>query len=145
MKLSTRGRYGARLMLDLALYYGKGNVFLKDIASRQEISEKYLWHLIPPLRNTGLIHSTRGARGGYTLARPPAQITMKDIILAVEGDICIVECVDDASVCQRLEECVTRDIWRDMKDNILKALESYTLERMIEMHGKKAGVVLYDI
>ena len=145
MKLSTRGRYGARLMLDLASHYGKGNVYLKDIASRQEISQKYLGQLIPLLRNAGLINSTRGAHGGYTLARPPAKINMKDIISVVEGDICIVECVDSFSSCQRVDTCVTRDIWHELKEGILKALESYTLEDMVEKQKMKLKTVTYDI
>lgn len=145
MKLSTRGRYGARLMLDLALHYGKGNTFLKDIASRQEISQKYLWQLIAPLRNAGLINSTRGAHGGYTLAKPPAQINMRDIISVVEGDICIVERVDEPSSCQRADTCVTMDIWQELKENILQILESYTLEDMVEKQKEKFKVGTYEI
>ena len=145
MKLSTKGRYGARLMLDLALHYGEGNIFLKDIASRQEISEKYLWHLVPPLRNAGLITSTRGAHGGYTLARPPAQINMREIVTAVEGDILVVDCADDPAACQRTDMCVTRDIWRDLKESLLKALESYTLESLVEKHKMKAQAGHYEI
>ena len=76
MKLSTKGRYGSRLMLELALHYGEGPILLKDIAQTEEISEKYLGHLIPVLKVAGLINSTRGAHGGYTLARAPEQIRL---------------------------------------------------------------------
>ncbi|MBC8227953.1 Rrf2 family transcriptional regulator, partial [bacterium] len=86
MKLSTKGRYGVRLMIDLAIHYGEGNV-LKDIAERQEISEKYLWNLTVPLRIAGLINSTRGPRGGYTLAKHPSEITLKDVVHVLEGPL----------------------------------------------------------
>ena len=145
MKLSTRGRYGARLMVDLGLHYGNGNIYFKDIAARQEISEKYLWQLIPPLKNAGLVHSERGAKGGYTLAKPPSQITMKDIVTAVEGDICITECVDDPSICHRAGSCVTKDLWTDLKESILKALESYTLADMVEKQKAKTLTGTYAI
>lgn len=145
MKLTTRSRYGARLMLDLALHYGRGNIFLKDIAARQEISEKYLWHLIPPLRNAGLINSTRGAHGGYTLAKPPAQINMRDIVSVVEGDICIAECVDNPALCHRVDTCVTMDIWHELREKILQVLEFYTLEDMVEKQKKKSKAVTFDI
>ena len=132
-------------MLDLALHYEKGNIFLKDIASRQKISEKYLWHLIAPLRNAGLINSTRGAHGGYTLAKPPAQINMRDIISIVEGDIWIAQPVDKSSHSQPADTSVIRDIWNELKENILKMLESYTLEDMVEKQKDKLKVFTYDI
>lgn len=145
MKISTRGRYGTRLMLDLALHYGKGNSSLKDIAARQEISEKYLWHLVPPLRNAGLINSQRGARGGYVLAKPPAQITLKDIITILEGNICLVECGEDLSVCGRADGCVTGDIWREINKTLSDVLASYTLEDLALRHRNKYEDIFYTI
>lgn len=141
MKLSTRGRYGARLMLDLALHYGEGNIFLKDIAARQNISEKYLWHLVPPLRNAGLLQSTRGARGGYTLARPPSKITMEEIVTIVEGNILI----EDEPGYPWDADGVTGDLWREVKEAILKTLESYTLEDLVEKEKQKSLVGTYAI
>jgi len=85
MKLSTKGRYGVRLMLDLAAHYGERPVLLKEISQREDISEKYLWHLITPLKSAGLIHATRGAHGGYELAKAPSEITVKDVFEVVEG------------------------------------------------------------
>ena len=137
MKLSTKGRYGARLMLDLALNYGKTPVLLKDVAKRQEISEKYLGHLIPPLKAAGLINSTRGAHGGYTLARPPQNITLKEVVRAVEGEMAVVECVTTPGICHRVKFCVTRDIWSLMSEKITEVLDSTTLQDMVNRQGEK--------
>jgi Rrf2 family protein len=145
MKLSTKGRYGARLMLDLAVHYGEGPILLKDIAERQAISEKYLWQLIPPLKNAGLINSIRGAHGGYTLAKPPADITLKEIVTTLEGSMCLVECVDDPSVCSRASTCVSRDIWHEVSGKILQTLESVTLDYMIEEQKHKVEAFTYVI
>lgn len=145
MKLSTRGRYGTRLMVDLGVHYGEGYIYLKDIAARQEISEKYLWQLIPPLKVAGLIYSARGAKGGYTLAKPPSAITMKDIVTAAEGDICITPCLEDSSYCHRSNTCVTQGLWDDLKNSILKALESTTLGDMVDKQKQKTMAGTYAI
>jgi Rrf2 family protein len=145
MKLSTKGRYGVRLMLDLALHYGEGPILLKDIAERQEISEKYLWQLIPPLKQAGLILSTRGAHGGYTLTKPPVQITLKEIVITVEGPMCLVECVDNSSSCPRADTCVARDVWGEISAKILQSLESVTLESMVENQKRKTHTLTYVI
>lgn len=131
-------------MLDLALHFGDKPIFLKDAAKRQEISEKYLWHLIPPLKNAGLITSVRGAHGGYSLAKPPSKITLKDIILAVEGPISFVTCVDDSSACKRSGTCVAKDIWSELSEKFLQILESVTLEDIIEKHNSKSGSAAYN-
>ena len=137
MKLSTKGRYGARLMLDLAFHYGEGPQLLKDIAQRQEISDKYLWQLIAPLKSARLINSTRGAHGGYNLARKPSEITLQDIVEVLEGPLCIVECVDNPSVCKRWETCVTRDIWDETSHKISQVLKSVSLEDMVKKRKEK--------
>ena len=131
MKLSTRGRYGVRLMLDLALHYGEGPVLLKDIAGRQGISEKYLWQLINPLKTVGLIGSTRGAHGGYVLARPPEEISLKEIVRVLEGSLCLVDCVENPAVCDRSQTCTSRDIWSEASNQISQILESMTLDKMV--------------
>ena len=145
MRLSTRGRYGVRLMLDLALHYGQGPVLLKEIASRQEISEKYLWHLIPPLKNAGLINATRGPHGGYTLARPPLQITLEHIISVVEGPISLVKCVDNQTFCTRVDICIARDIWDEVSEKITDILASITLADMVERYHKRIETATYSI
>ena len=105
MKLSTRARYGVRLMVALAFNYGKGPVFLKDIAKGENISEKYLSLIIIPLRRVGLVNSIRGAYGGYILAKDPSQITMKEIVDVLEGDCSLVDCVKNPSTCPGANLC----------------------------------------
>ena len=147
MKLSTKGRYGARLMLDLALHYGQGAVLLKDVAQRQEISEKYLGHLIPPLKAAGLINSSRGAHGGYILAKPPQKITLDEVLRAVEGSLALVECVNAPKVCHRVSFCVTRDIWEEMGEKMIEVLESNTLQDMVDRQRQKqkSQALVYSI
>ena len=146
MRISTKGRYGARLMLDLAVHYEDGYVLLKDVGKREEISEKYLEHLIPPLKAGGLISSKRGAQGGYKLTRDPSEITLKEVILSLEGSISPAECVNFSSVCNRAQFCVTRDIWKELEDKILEKLESITLKDMVEMKKEKGEVsLIYSI
>ena len=131
IKLSTKGHYGARLMLDLAIHYGDGPIVLKDISERQDISVKYLWNLVESLRIAGLVESYRGRHGGYMLAKKPSEITMKDIINIFEGKSCIVDCVCNPSFCEKSSSCVTRDLWSEISDQISQILESVTLEDMV--------------
>ena len=141
IKISTRGRYGVRLMFDLALHFGQGPVLLKDIAQRQDISEKYLWQLIALLKEAGLVSSRRGARGGYSLARLPGQITLKDIVSVLEGKTCLVECLSNPLTCKRSADCVAREIWSSLSEKILSELSSITLDVMVEkakMHRQTA-------
>jgi len=128
MRLSTRSRYGTRLMLELALNFSKGTIFLKDIAEKEEISEKYLSHLVIPLKASGLISSSRGAHGGYMLAKSPSQITLKEIVQTLEGSISCVECVKNPYVCPRVSKCVTRAIWEKVDEKISNELSSITLK-----------------
>lgn len=131
MRLSTRARYGTRLMLELALNFNQGTVFLKDIAQKEEISEKYLSHLVISLKASGLISSSRGAHGGYRLAKPPSQITLMDIVQILEGNLSLVECVKNPSVCSRVSKCATRDIWGKLDEKISDVLSSVTLEDLV--------------
>ena len=137
MKLSTRSRYGIRLLYELALNYGKGYIFLKDISQRQEISEKYLGQLIIPLRTAGFVNSSRGAHGGYSLARDPEKINLYDVVNVLEGSMCIVDCVKEPSVCSRTEICPTRGIWEQFDLSIRNFLEKITLQTLVE--NQKAG------
>ena len=132
MRLSTRSRYGTRLMLELALNYHKGNVYLKDVAREEDISEKYLSHLVIPLKANGLISSSRGAHGGYRLAKSPSCITVKDIVQTLEGNLSPVECIKNPSVCKRVPGCVTRDVWKKLDEKISDTLNSITLEDLVK-------------
>jgi len=147
MKLSARGRYGTRVLLDLALHGGKEPVPLKDIARRQQISLLYLEHLTTPLVAAGMIRSTRGARGGVWLARSPEKIKLSEVVGLLEGSIAPVDCVNDPKACPRSELCVTRDIWVELKEAMDGVLESKTLHDLVEMQKKKGkmDMVMYDI
>jgi Rrf2 family protein len=137
MKLSTRARYGVRLMLALARNYGKEPVYLKDIAKQEDISEKYLSLLIMPLRRIGLVNSVRGAYGGYNLAKDPSQISLKEIVDILEGDCSLVDCVKDPSKCPRVSTCVSHDVWAIIGGKISETLSSITLDMMVRMNQEK--------
>jgi len=132
MKLSTKGRYGVRLMIDLAAHYGEGPVLLREIAKRQEISEKYLSNLINPLKATGLLEATRGVHGGYVLGKAPSEITMRDIVQAVEGPVCLVDCVEKPACCNRTSLCIAHELWREAAEGMSGVLGKYTLADMVD-------------
>ena len=138
MKLSTRTRYGTRALLELALRKGEGPIFLKDIAKQQEISLPYLEHLIAPLIAGGVIRSTKGPKGGISLARNPEEIKLSEITQLLEGTVAPVECIDDPGACSRSSSCVTRDVWTRLKEAIDGVLEGTTLQDLVEGHKKKS-------
>ncbi len=137
MKLSARSRYGARAMLELALHYGDGYILIKDIANSQEISRRYLEHLIVSLQAVGLVETIRGKKGGCILAKPPSQIKLGEVVEALEGSVALVDCVVDGKLCSREKLCVTRDIWIKVKDAIVNVLNSITLEDMVKWQKEK--------
>jgi Rrf2 family protein len=137
MKLSTKGRYGTRALLEMAHHYGEGPLLLKDIAERQQISLRYLEHLIGPLVGAGIVKTTRGFKGGVWLARPPAEIKLSETMKLLEGDITPVECINNPGVCTRSRTCATRDVWDEMKQAMYGVLESTTLEDLVERQELK--------
>ena len=146
MKLSTRGQYGTRALLELALHQGQGPVLLRDIAQRQQISLQYLEHLISPLIAGGIVRSTRGAKGGVSLAQSPDEIRLNEVIQLLEGSIAPVECVNNPGICARSELCVTRDIWGELKQAMDGVLNSITLRDFVERQKRKdqsEGVMYY--
>ena len=130
MKISTRTRYGLRFMVSLAEQDGAGPILLKDIARQQEISEKYLSQIVIPLRAAGLIHSARGAHGGYVLARKPEAITVADVVDVFEGEPCLVDCVKYPERCSRTPICPTREVWSVLGNKIQETLASITLKSL---------------
>lgn len=146
MKISTRARYGTRLMLELALHYGEGPVFLKDISKAEEISEKYLSQIIIPLRGAGLVNSFRGARGGYILAKKPSEINLRSIVEVLEGDLSLVGCIKKPSDCSRVSVCVTRDVWHQLGKKLTDTLEEVTLEDLVQKcKSQKKSALMYNI
>jgi Rrf2 family protein len=127
MKISTRARYGLRLMVDLAVKHGKGPILLKDVSRSQEISEKYLSQIIIPLKTAGLVKSFRGAHGGYTLQRDPAKINLLEVVSALEGDLSLVECVASPTSCSRTDICVTQEVWHQVSRAMVSTLAGITL------------------
>lgn len=139
MKLSTKGRYGLKAMLELAINHGKGPLPLKKIAESQNISEHYLEQLIAILRKNGLVNSVRGAQGGYMLKDEPKNITVGKILRALEGDIAPSDCVleDEEGNCSREEFCATKTIWIKIRDSINDVIDSVTLQDMVDEHNEK--------
>ncbi len=137
MKLSTRGQYGTRALLDIALHQGEGPIPLKRIAERQQIALQYLEHLVTPLVAAGIIRSTRGAKGGVWLAKAPEEIKLSEVIKLLEGSVAPVECVIDPKFCPRSNVCATRDIWGELKKAMDGVLESTTLRDLAERQKKK--------
>jgi Rrf2 family transcriptional regulator, cysteine metabolism repressor len=147
MKISTKGRYATRALLDIAQHYGKATVLLKDVSARQGISLRYLEQIITPLVSAKIVRSTRGPRGGVMLARPPHKIKLIDIIQLLEGPIAPVECVNNPGVCTRAPSCAARDIWSDLAKAMQGVLESTTLQDLVERQEKKEPEkeMVYDI
>ena len=134
MRLSTRGRYALRAMVDLALHADEGPVLRSDIAKRQEVSAHYIEQLFVKLRRAGLIDSVKGPGGGYTLARSADQIRAGDIIRTVEGPIALVRCVapQQEPGCHRAESCVTHLLWKRLSDKVAGVLDSVTLRDLCD-------------
>lgn len=127
-------------MMDLAAHSGQGPVLLREISRRQEISEKYLWTLIHSLKTKGLVSATRGVHGGYKLAKPPTEITIKEILQASEGSMCLVDCVENPAACNRVSFCAARDLWGEIAGDINRILTTTTLSDMVaRQNTKQAG------
>jgi Rrf2 family protein len=131
MKLSTRSRYGTRLLLDMAENYNNGPIHLMKIAQRQGISVKYLEQIIIPLKKAQYVKSVRGPKGGHILAKPPEEITVGEIVALLEEGASLVECSYNDSVCARSETCPTRHIWREAAQAMFGRLESITLADLL--------------
>ncbi|HOP71980.1 MAG TPA: RrF2 family transcriptional regulator [Thermoclostridium caenicola] len=141
MKISTRGRYALRLMLDLALNGQDQYVTIKSVAERQEISYKYLEQIITVLNKAGFVKSIRGAQGGYKLSRPPEEYTVGMILRQIEGNLVPVACMEDEpNQCPRSSKCVTLDVWKQLSDAINNVLDGITLADLVNRaHEKMAA------
>ena len=148
MKISTKGRYGLRAMMDLATH-GEGHtpVFLSDIAKRQGISDKYLEHIFSSLHKAGLVKSLRGRKGGYLLNRLPGDITVNEILTVLEGPCNLVDCVSDTTACPKTEICATREVWTILGNKIQETLKGFTLAKLAERQKEKISEepIMYSI
>lgn len=132
MKISTKGRYATRVMLDLAEHEGENFISLKEIAGRQEISVKYLEQIISILSKCGYVISSRGSAGGYRLAKKPEEYTIGDILRAAEGSLAPVFCVDGDFQCDRKESCHTCSFWKGLYAAVNQYIDSVTLADLIK-------------
>ena len=143
MKLSTRGRYGIHAMYDLAAHYGEGPQPLSLIAQRRDISEAYLEQLMGSLRRAGLVTSVRGALGGYSLSRAPEDISVGDVLRALEGQLDLVDCLSDEENCGKSCDCPMRIVWQRMRDGLNDIVNAISLKDMLR--DAKAGAHEGDI
>lgn len=139
MKLSTRGRYGIHAMYDLAQNARSGPQSIKAIAEREGIPEAYLEQLIAPLKRAGLVTSTRGAQGGYTLARAPEEITVGDVLRALEGGLSLVDCLDEEDACGKSCACASRIVWMKLRDGLNAIVDGITLRDMITEYERQCA------
>lgn len=140
MQLTTKSRYIIRALIDLAIHSTEGPVLVKDIAERQGMSARYLEQLLLPPKLAGMIRSTRGAHGGFTLARSPREITLREIIHIMEGSISLTECADDPDICPCVDLCVTHEIWVKLKRVTDEILEATTLQNLVDRQMEKDSV-----
>ena len=147
MKLSTKTRYGTQAMVDLALKYGAGPITAREIADEQQLSAKYLESLLAILGSAGLLRTVRGAKGGHILARPPDQITLRELFEVLEGSDGFVQCTSDPSLCERAGTCVTQEVWAEIHAASMSILQSITLDDMARrVRDKQASAeVMYYI
>ena len=135
MKVSTKGRYGLRVLLDLGIHASDARPrMLKDVAKNQNISEKYLSRLVIDLRRAGLISSVRGAGGGYKLARPPKMITILNVFEVMEGSLDIVDCLNQSDLCERSNQCPSQVLWSQINQKVRNVFSEYTLQDLLDLY-----------
>jgi len=139
MKISTKGRYALRLMLDLALNNTGEYIPIKRIAERQEISEKYLEQIITQISRAGYVRSVRGSQGGYQLTKRPEEYTVGMILRLMEGELSPVACLDVTDNCDRADRCVTIEIWQQLKDAIENVVDNVTLADLVKRYHEKGS------
>ncbi len=141
MKLSTKGRYGLRALIDLAQYSEKTPVSITSISARQNLSERYLEQLMSMLKKAGLVRSVRGAGGGYVLAQPADRISVGDVLRALEGSLEPVDCagLDPEGGCKAADSCVTKYVWQRINESINQTVDEIMLSRLVEESRKKCG------
>jgi Rrf2 family protein len=139
IRLSTKGRYGTRLMLNLARHYNHAEevVILKSVSDDEEISIRYLEQIVIPLKINKLVKSIRGAGGGYILARNPSKIKISEIIQSLEGSFCLVDCIEEKDYCHRTPKCAAHEIWKEASTILRNYFQSISLQDLVEIYEKK--------
>jgi Rrf2 family protein len=132
VKVSTKGDYGVRALVELAHHFGQGPLQSAEIAARQEIPEPYLDQLLTSLRRAGFIRSVRGPQGGHALIRAPEEVRLSDVMTALEGSLAPIACVDDPEACTKTGGCVQREVWERVRDATVHVLESVTIGDLAE-------------
>lgn len=146
MKISTKGRYAVRVMLDLALHNSGECIKVKEIAARQGISEKYLEQIIAVLNKAGYVKSVRGAQGGYRIAKNPKDYTVGMILRLTEGSLAPVACLEDgADICERCDTCETLEVWQELYDAVNKVVDGVTIADLVERRNKRLENLDYSI
>ena len=132
MKISTKGRYGVRIMFELAMHYNKGFITVKAISRKQDLSEKYIEQIIGTLNRAGLVYSQRGVLGGYKLIAPPDKITIGQILRVTEGELDLTECVTDNYIgCTKKTQCIANDVWRKLKEAMEEVVDNVFLSDLL--------------
>jgi Rrf2 family protein len=135
LKISTKGRYSLRMMLDLAEHYNEGFIALKDISARQDISKKYLEQIIPFLNRNSLLKANKGHMGGYQLAKHPSEITVREILESAEGSLTPVSCMDESpNLCEQRADCMTLPVYEGLYKVITEYLDGITLQDILDNH-----------
>lgn len=146
MKISTKGRYAVRVMLDLALNNNGDCIKVKDIAARQGLSEKYLEQIIAILNKAGYVNSVRGAQGGYRIARDPKEYTVGMILRLTEGSLAPVACLEESyGICERCDTCETLEVWKELHDAINRVVDGVTIADLVEKRKQRTEVMDYSI
>lgn len=146
MHINTKTSYGLRLMLHLALNYGKGQVFLKEIARQEGISEKYLGQIVMPLKASGFVSSVRGARGGYMLSEPPSKVSVWDVVGALEGELNFSKQNGNFSSQSKTFSCINTLVWKKLERSVSDTLESVTLADLVTAYAENdESGIMYTI
>ncbi len=143
MKLSTKGTYGVKAMLDLTIHNHENPVAIKSIAERQNIPENYLEQIFTILRKSGIVQSVRGSQGGYMLAKNPEEITVGMVLRVLEGSLAPVYCVEENKpiICNRYENCITKYIWAEIRDKIYGVVDSITFAELVDDYNRQKSYI----
>lgn len=146
MKISTKGRYGLEALLDIAIFGNGDSVSLKTISSRRNISQKYLEHIFIALKKNGIVVSLRGGQGGYKISNPLNEVTVGEVLRALEGSLAPVKCVSEGEQgkCEAYTKCVSKDVWVGIKDALDETVDNITLKDLVDEYNKLNGENMHN-